>query len=132
MSEEQTESYVQDVIQVNAPGLGCVLMRNNSGVLRDANGRPVRYGLGNQSKAHNDQIKSSDLIGFTKVQITPEMVGQTLAVFTAVEVKRPNWHHTPGDRRANAQLAFINWVKAAGGFAGFASSWADFRRILGV
>jgi len=33
---------------------------------------------------------SSDLIGWKTVEITPEMVGSKLAIFTAVEVKMPN------------------------------------------
>ena len=40
--------------------------------------RPLRAGLAEGS---------SDLIGLTRVKITPEMVGQTVAMFTALEVK---------------------------------------------
>lgn len=107
-------------------------MRNNSGALKDAQGRWVFYGLGNISKKHGDQIKSSDLIGFTKVKITAEMVGQTLAVLTAIEVKRPGWVRKVNDKRENAQEAFVQWVRRNGGFAGFASSIEEFRKILGV
>lgn len=44
---------------------------------------------------------AADLIGLTTITITPEMVGQTVAVFTSGEVKQPgvkvpdhqtNWH----------------------------------------
>lgn len=44
---------------------GWRLFRNNSGVLFDRSGRPVRYGLANESKAMNAMYKSGDLIGFT-------------------------------------------------------------------
>lgn len=59
---------------------------------------------------------SSDLIGWTPVTITSEMVGQTVAVFTGVETKAAG-----GDERTH-QENFINQVCAAGGRAGFAYS----------
>jgi hypothetical protein len=126
------ESEAQQSIQIEAPFHHCQLLRNNSGALEDKDGRTVRFGLGNISKKHADRIKSSDLIGFRTVQITPAMVGQTIAVFTAVEVKRPGWKRNIRDARENAQDAFLDWVKAAGGFSGFATSIADFRRIIGI
>ena len=54
------------------------LFRNNVGVLRDAQGRPVRFGL---------HPGSGDLIGWRSVRITPDMVGRLLAVLASVEVK---------------------------------------------
>lgn len=55
---------------------------------------------------------SSDLIGWTPVTITPDMVGTTIAAFTAVEVK------TKTGKISDAQTNFINVIKAAGGKAG--------------
>ncbi len=127
-----TESDVQQFIQMEAVKYGCVLLRNNSGSFQDATGRPVRFGLGNISRAHNDRIKSSDLIGVTTVIVTQEMVGRKLAVFTAVEVKRSGWKLNFKDPREKAQLAFIDWIYKLGGFGGFASSVEDFKKILGV
>jgi len=116
------EAQVQQEIQLHARGHHCHLMRNNSGALKDETGRLVRYGLGNVSKQHNDKIKSSDLIGYTKITITPEMVGLEIAVFTAVEVKKENWNEDKKfDKRETAQSNFINWVVMNGGFAGFAN-----------
>jgi hypothetical protein len=54
---------------------------------------------------------SSDLIGWTPVTITPDMVGTTIAVFTAVEVK------TGRVRVTEAQTRFLDAVTAAGGIA---------------
>jgi len=52
---------------------------------------------------------SSDLIGWESVTITPDMVGQKIARFTAIEVK-------DGKGRATAdQNNFIENVKRAGG-----------------
>lgn len=127
---DKSESFIQDMIRCNAPALGCLLMRNNSGVLKDVNGRPIRYGLMNDSKILNDQIKSSDLIGFTRVTITPEMIGRTLAVFTAVEVKAGDWKPSATCKREKAQRAFVDWIVANGGIAGMVNSWQDFEVMI--
>lgn len=124
------ESDIQQFIQMEAAKERIQLMRNNSGALLDKEGRLVRYGLGNVSQKHNDAIKSSDLIGFTEVVITPQMVGRKIAVFTAVEVKKEGWVFTEGDKRAKAQKAFIDWIQKAGGIAGFAASVTEFKAFV--
>lgn len=126
MKETASASHVR----LAAAQLGVELWRNNVGVLRDENGRPVRYGLCNETAALNKEIKSSDYIGITPVLITPDMVGQVVGVFTAVETKTSGWHLTPGDDRGLAQQKFHDIVKKSGGFAGFATCVEDFRRIV--
>ncbi len=127
------ESDLQQFIQMEGPKYGCQLLRNNSGAFKDATGRWLRFGLGNVSKKHSDKIKSSDLIGFTRVTITSADIGKTFAVVTAVEVKDPSWNPDKKfDAHELAQWAFIAWIKAAGGFAGFANSIESFRKIIGV
>jgi hypothetical protein len=86
---------------------GCRLFRNNTGAIKDQTGRLVRFGLCKGS---------SDLIGFKPVTITPEMVGRTVAIFTAIEVK------TPGGKPTPEQLHFVKRVKDHGGIAGIARS----------
>jgi hypothetical protein len=54
---------------------------------------------------------SSDLIGWTEVEITSQMVGTKVAVFTAVEVK------TKTGRVSDEQKRFIKNVNDAGGIA---------------
>jgi hypothetical protein len=127
----KTESIVLQEIRMDAPFHHCTLMRNNSGAFEDKQGRFVRYGLMNESKKQNEEIKSSDLIGPTTIVVTPDMVGKHIAVLTVVEVKEEGWVFNPKDKREQAQLKFINWIKSAGGFAGFASSVEDFRKIIG-
>ena len=56
----------------------------------------------------------ADVFGLTPVVITPDMVGQTVAVFAAVEVKSET------GRGSEAQKRFITAVQQAGGRAGFA------------
>jgi len=127
------ESQVSEEIQIDAVRYGTILMRNNSGACIDETGRSVRFGLGNISKKHNDKIKSSDLIGITKIVITQEMVGKTIGVFTAVEVKKEDWNiDKKFDKRELAQSAFMKWVRSMGGLAGFANSIESLKNIMRV
>jgi len=90
-------------------------------------------GFEDVSKHHNDKIKSSDLIGFTKVVITPDMVGKTVAIFTAIEVKKEGWDKEKSkslDAREEAQYAFISWVRKNGGFADFCCNLDRLKNIL--
>ena len=125
------ESPVQQRIRLYAAQQNIEMYRNNVGVLLDQTGRPVRYGLCNDSAGLNERIKSSDLIGVTPTFVTPQMVGRVLGVFTAIECKKEGWHMTPSDDRAIAQAAFHDIVRRAGGFAGFATCVEDFRKIVG-
>lgn len=59
---------------------------------------------------------SSDIIGFHSVTVTPEMVGKTVAIFAAVEVKTPTGRATP------EQENFIAQINAFGGIAFVARS----------
>lgn len=124
------ESATQSHIRLDAANLGIDLWRNNSGAFQDATGRWVRYGLCNDSAALNKRIKSSDLIGQTPTLITPEMVGQTIGVFTAIETKPSDWVFMPSDERAVAQAAYHDIVIRGGGYAGFARNIEEFRRIV--
>jgi hypothetical protein len=125
-----SEAVVQQQVRLALARMGALMYRNNSGAFTDENGRHVRFGLGNDSAQLNAVVKSSDLIGLVPVTITPDMVGKTIGVFTAIECKRPGWHMTPGDKRACAQEKFITLVKDAGGFGGFATDPQDLNRIL--
>ncbi len=92
------------------------LFRNNTGTLPDPRtGRPVQFGLARGS---------ADLIGWRTVTITPEMVGQRVAIFTSIEVKTITGHLTP------AQQAWMGTVRTAGGIAGVARSVRDAEEIL--
>lgn len=121
-----SEASVSQQIRLDAASCGVDLWRNNSGAFQDLTGRWIRYGLANDSAELNERIKSSDLIGVRPLLITPEWVGHTVGVFIAVETKQPGWRM---DQRAKAQAAFHDIVRKDGGFAGFASSVAEWRRI---
>ena len=92
------------------------LFRNNTGTLPDPRtGRPVQFGLARGS---------ADLIGLRTVTITPEMVGQRVAVFTSIEVKTSTGRATP------EQQNWLHMVRRAGGIAGVARSVRDAEEIL--
>lgn len=104
-----SEAAIQQQIRLALSRAGVVAFRNNIGSYMDPKtGRPIKYGVCNPG--------GSDLLGWTPVVITPDMVGRTVAVFTAVEVK------APAGRATEAQLNFIAQVLKAGGFAGIARS----------
>lgn len=116
-----SEDHIQDQLRLNAPRHGFMLFRNNVGVLKDARGVPVRYGLANDSAAVNRRFKSSDLIGWRSIVITPDMVGQTVALFVARECKHEGWRYAATEEQ-QAQLRFLDLVNNAGGDACFVSS----------
>ena len=82
--------------------VGKLLHRTGTGTVAIENARPLHAGL---------CVGSSDLIGWTSVLITPDMVGQTIAVFTAIEVKQR------GKRPTNEQVNFMRNVREAGGIS---------------
>lgn len=110
-----SEQAIQQQIRLACSTGDARLWRNNTGRLRDERGQLVTFGL---------CPGSADLIGYTRVTITPEMVGQTVAVFAAVEVKAER------GRPTEQQLAFLEHISSAGGRAGIARSVDDANRIL--
>lgn len=66
----------------------------------------------------------SDLFGIKPVVVTPEIVGKTLGVFCALEIKQAK------GRTTAAQENFIKFVLQNGGLAGVARSPDDVERIL--
>ena len=86
--------------------------------------KPFTYGL---------PAGSADLVGWTSVTITQEMVGQTVAVFASVEVKPEGWHSTPyyaNSNRGMAQAAWARAVTGSGGRAGLARSVDEALAVL--
>lgn len=119
-SEGASESAVQTRVRLEAAAKGVRLFRNNVGVLRDETGRPVRYGLANDSKSVNDRIKSADLIGIRPVLITPSHLGSVVGVFVSREIKAAGWKYSGTDRET-AQLKWAQMIAGCGGDACFAT-----------
>jgi hypothetical protein len=110
-----SEQHIQQHIRLACSTGPVRLFRNNTGVLRDQHGRPVSFGLCKGS---------ADLIGWTTRTITPDMVGQQVAVFTSIEVKTASGRLTPEQRQ------WLAAVETAGGIAGVARSVADAEALL--
>lgn len=128
------EKALLNTIQMVASKLGHRLFRNNTGVgwqgipywpssrqqvwvdkgdLVLKNARALHAGIG---------TGGCDLIGWTTVVVTADMVGKPMAVMTAVEGKL-------GRLQATAeQQNFINTLNAAGGIALIARDSEDYRR----
>lgn len=119
-SGDKSESAVQVDVRLEASEKGLRLWRNNVGVLLDARGVPVRYGLANESKQMNSKIKSSDLIGVRPVRIEPRHVGSVIGQFVAREIKPEYWNYS-GNAHEIAQLKFLELVLSMGGDAAFAN-----------
>jgi VRR-NUC domain. len=92
------ETRIQRRIMVALSRIGVRIFRNNVGTAKQGE-RTIKFGLCKGS---------SDLIGWTKVN--------GVAVFTAVEVKRPMKKPTEPQRN------FIHRVREDGGIAGVATS----------
>jgi hypothetical protein len=102
------ETVIQQNILLSLSKGNKRLFRNNCGGYKTDSGGFVKYGVANPG--------GSDIIGWTSRIITPDMVGEKIAVFTAIEVKAGRNKPTP------QQQAFIDRVNADGGIAGIARS----------
>lgn len=70
---------------------------------------------------------SSDLVGWRPVQITQDMVGQTIAQFAAVECKTAQYSRTTTE-----QDNFLDQVARAGGYAAIARGKGDVVQIFPI
>jgi len=95
--------------------VGKVIHKDNQTVTL-ANARMIQAGLCKGG---------SDIIGIRPTVITQDMVGQTVGVFLADEVK------TKTGRATKEQLRFIEAVNKAGGIAGVARSVDDALLLIG-
>ena len=132
----QSEGGLLKKFMVEYSKIGSRLFRNNVGrawtgnIYRSSKIETVKLNPGdvlirNARVFHGGFPKgSSDLIGFTKVEITPEMVGRTVAVFTAAEVKYGKTSTTP------EQTAFVRMVNDSGGIAAITRKLDDFLGVV--
>lgn len=94
--------------------VGTLVWKRGGRVLLD-NARPLRAGL----------VKGSgDLIGWVEREITPDMVGQRVAVFASIEAKEGT------GRPDKDQRTWLQNVKDAGGIAGIVRSVDDAHDLI--
>lgn len=111
------EADVNDAIRAATKDMAdVVLYRNNRGAIKLSNGGYLKYGVGENGAA--------DWIGYKTEVITPDMVGREIAVFVAIEAKRP------GEPARDDQLEFLTRVTDAGGIAGVAHSAEELEAII--
>jgi ribosomal protein S19 len=86
------------------------IYRNNRGCIKTKHGF-IRYGipLPNGIKESDDAMKGADFIGFHEIEITSDMVGKKIAVFTSIEIK------TKHDRLKEGQKRWHRFVLEHGG-----------------
>jgi hypothetical protein len=116
----KSESWVQAEVRMEASRKGMRVFRNNVGALQDPTGRWLRFGLANDSKALNQQMKSGDLIGIRPITILPAHVGHKFGLFCSYEIKAPGWTYS----NTPHELAQANWahiITSMGGDARFIS-----------
>lgn len=112
-----SEAPIVKRVMMKASQIGSRLFRNNRGQFYTMDKkRIVRAGL--------EAPGASDLIGITPVVITKEMVGITLGVFTAPEVKDHDWKH-PANDHERIQENFHTQINKLGGFAFFIKDAED-------
>ena len=97
--QRQSESHILNACLIALSNAGCLVWRQNTGVLPDISGRPIRFGL---------CVGSSDIVG-----LCPD------GKFLAVEVK------TAIGQPTDAQVRFLDAVRRQGGRAGIARSGAE-------
>lgn len=114
---------------IQASKIGARLFRNNTGTGWTGkvkassnpnlkiieNARPLNAGL---------CVGSSDLIGWKTVEITQEMVGEKIAIFTAIEVK------SKYSKASKEQINFLQQVKLCGGICGIAKTQDEAIQII--
>lgn len=122
------ELNIQNEIRLNLPenvrmfrnnvGTGWIgkTSKTKSGALIIENARPLHSGL---------CVGSSDLIGWTSIEITDQMVGHKIAVFTALEIK------TDTGKISKEQKNFIEMVHKFGGIASVLRSVDDLKNVFG-
>ena len=125
MSEHQIQNEIRLAISGKA-----TLFRNNVGTAWIGDTSKLKDGsvlIRNPRVFHAGLCEgSSDLIGWRSLTITPEMVGQTVAVFAALEVKSKTGRATAGQKN------FCQRVTEAGGFAGIVKSPDDAKKTLAI
>lgn len=122
-----SEHAVQNEIRNALAGLALIFRANcGSAWTGDVKKLPGNRVLIERARPFNTGLPPgfSDLFGLVSVEITPDMVGKRVAIFTAIEAK------APGKKPTDKQAAFLQAVNDNGGRAGVARSVDDAEAIV--
>ena len=130
------ELNLQNLIRIKLTNLGVMNFRNNTGM--GWAGKAIKIKSTQQVLVQPGDVivkqarplhaglceGSSDIIGIKTVVITPDMVGQTVGIFVAPEVK------TKTGRVSKKQQIFIDNINKAGGIAGVVRNEEDVEELI--
>jgi len=131
-----SESAIMRMVMLKMSEIGSRVFRNNVGVGWTGNIRRISNSgaihvkpgdivIENSRPLHSGLCTgSSDLIGWTPLVITSDMVGKTVALFTAAEIKSAK------GKVSSSQKLFIDAVNESGGIGFVARS--DIRAVTEV
>ena len=126
-TSKEKESDIENEIRLAMPE-NVRIFRNNTGMGWCGESHRTKTGdmlIKNPRPLHAGLCKgSSDEIGWTTIEITADMVGKKIAVFTALEVKKKT-----GTARKE-QLNFLNAVIKSGGIAGLVRSAEEAVKLI--
>ncbi len=85
--------------------------------------RPISLGFSTADT--KPVVGASDLVGWTLIKITKDMIGKTIAVFTSIECK-----NSKGGKKEKGQQEWVDHIRKSGGIAGFAKSPEEAQEII--
>lgn len=124
MSERKIQNQIRNALagrglffraNVGQAWTGDEVIKLDGGSVLITNARPFSTGL---------PAGFSDVFGLAPVVVDPCMVGTTIGVFAAMEIKQP------GGRVSDKQAAFLAAINRNGGRAGVARSTLDALKII--
>jgi hypothetical protein len=121
------EQGIQNQILTAMGRKGAYALRINSGTFWG--GKMVKHDgkylvLENPTKIQGAIAGTSDIVGCKPITITPEMVGNKIGRFVAIEVKKP------GENAKDHQAKYLSVMKSMGAIVGVARSPEDAIAIL--
>lgn len=123
------EQSIQNSILIAMGQAGAYGLRVNSGSFWG--GEILSYKdnmllLKNPTKVQGAPAGTSDIVGCKPTLITPQMVGKTIGVFVAIEVKKPT------KNAEEHQENYLMMMRSRGAITGVAKSPEDVVRILNL
>ncbi len=128
------ENNFKKIVRINFTKLAKGILFNNNVGLGWV-GKQLKQVAGNQFLIEGRKTEigfgrgTSDLIGIRQVKITPDMVGETIGQFIAIETKKTGWKYR-GTPHEKEQLNFLEQIKKHGGHADFISTPEELENFL--